>query len=184
MRKSILAAVVGLCFAASVGTSIAGEAEQDKKSRQGTVRCGGNHFLRLNGTEIQWTSYIFRNYNSTTPITIRRLVLFDATGSVLRDTNINGFPDFANGVLGPADHVLDANQTASLDTLGLPFLSDTQRPIQLEIEWSAPEKALTLDVSLVRLSNRRDPATGAILEERGRLLRDCRTIRFGDRDKD
>ncbi|MFN7085520.1 MAG: hypothetical protein ACK4N4_02695 [Burkholderiales bacterium] len=179
-RKSVLAAMVGLCFTAGIGAAVAGEAEQDKKARQGTVRCGGTHSTAHGGTEIQWTNYVFRNLNSTTPITIKRLVMFDALGNVLVDSNLNGFPPFDNGVLGPADNILDANQTASLTTLGMAPLPPTQRPIQLEIEWTAPEKALTLDVSVVRPSNRRDPATGQIFEERARHLRDCRTISFKD----
>ena len=179
MGKKLFVAIVGLCFTAAANMSIAGEADQDKKSRQGTVRCGGSHFLRLGGTEIHFTNYIFRNYNSTTPITIQRLVFFGANGSVLYDTNISGFPTFENGVLGTADNVLDANQTASLDTVGLlPFLPDTQRPIQLEIDWAAPEKALTLDVALVRVSRQRDSVSGQQQAERGRHLRDCRTISF------
>lgn len=144
------------------------------------MRCGGTHSIGHGGTEIQWTNYVFRNFNSTTPITIRRLVFFDAQGGVLFDSNVNGFPGFDNGVLGPSDNVLNANQTASLHTLGMDPLSSTQRPIQLEIEWAAPEKALTLDVAVVRSSNRRDPETRQLFEERARHLRDCRTISYKD----
>lgn len=184
MHKSILATMVGLCFAAGINTAIAGDAEQDLKARQGTVRCGGTQFLRQNGTEVQFTSYIFRNLSSTTPITIRRLVFFDANGVKLLDTNLSGFPAFENGVLGTANQVLGANQTAQLSTPGLlPFLPDTQRPIQLEIDWAAPEKVLTLDVSLVRIARQRDNVSGQHLAERGRHLRDCRTISFRDKDK-
>jgi hypothetical protein len=73
--------------------------------------------------------------------------------------------------------VLDPNQTAQLDTLDvLPFLPQTQRPVQLQIIWSAPERVLVLDVALVRLGRERNPATGMQGQERSRHLRDCRTI--------
>lgn len=183
MHKSILATVVGLCFAASINTAIAGESEMDLKARQGTVRCGGNQLLRQGGNEIQFTSYVLRNFSSTTPITIRRLVFFDANGGVLYDTTTSGFPAFENGVLGTANQVLGANRTALLDTIGLlPLnLPNTQRPIQLEIDWAAPEKVLTLDVSLVRIAQRRDPVSGQTHEDRSRFLKECRTISLRDK---
>jgi hypothetical protein len=160
----------------SAGSLHAGESDHDTKARQGTVRCGGNNFLRQGGTEVHFTSYNLRNYGSA-PITIERMTFFDATGAVLFDTNTSGFPVFSNGVLGPADQVLEPNQTAGLDSADLlPFLPQTQRPIQLEITWSAPERVLILDVALVRIARQRDPVTGQQLQERSRHLRDCRTI--------
>jgi len=176
--------MAGLCFAAGINTAIAGESEMDLKARQGTVRCGGNHFHRQAGTELQYSSYVFRNFSSTTPITIRRLVFFNANGVVLYDSNISGFPSFSNGVLGTANQVLGANQTALLSTQGLlPFLPEPQRPIQLEIDWAAPEKVLTLDVSTVRIAQRRDPISGQTHEDRSRFLKECRTISLRDKDK-
>lgn len=159
------------------GISHAANVDDDTKARQGVVRCGGNNLLRLSGTEIHFTSYTLRNLSSTTPITVERLTFFDATGSVLFDSGASGFPAFENGVLGPSDTVLDPNQTAQMDTIGLlPFLPDTQRPIQLEITWSAPERVLTLQASGVRIVRQRDPLTGAQLAERSRDASSCRTI--------
>src|SRR5205823_10878638 len=66
-------------------------------------------------------------------------------------------------------NTLNPNQTAQFNTNDiLPFLAQTDRPIQLEIEWSAPRRALGLDVITIRVARQRDPATGAILAERGR----------------
>lgn len=159
------------------GTSHATNIDDDAKARQGVVRCGGNNFLRLNGTEIQFTAYNLRNMSSTTPITIERLTFFDATGSVLFDSGTSGFPTFENAILGPSDNVLEPNQTAQLNSDDVvPFLPENRRPIQLEIAWSAPERVLTLEVIGVRISRQRDPATGAQLVERGRDGNSCRTI--------
>ena len=159
------------------GISHAANLDGDAMARQGVLRCGGNNFLRLGGAEIQWTAYVIRNVSSATPITVERLTFFDATGSVLFDSSVAGFPAFAGGVLGPADNVLDPNQSAQLFSYEiLPFLPEPQRPIQLEIVWSAPERVLTLQATTVRISRQRDPATGAELAERGRDGSSCRTV--------
>jgi len=178
MRSETPVILAGLAlFLGLSGTSHTASIEDDAKARQGVVRCGGNNFLRLGGTEIQYTTYTIRNVSSTTPITIERLTFFDATGSVLFDSGTNGFPTFVNSVLGPSDNVLEPNQTAQLFSFDvLPFLPENQRPIQLEIAWSAPERVLTLEAAGVRTSRQRDPATGAQLVERGRDGNSCRTV--------
>jgi len=159
------------------GTSHAANIDDDTKARQGVIRCGGNNFLRLGGTEIQFTAYVIRNLSSTTPITVERLTFFDATGAVLFDSDTSGFPTFDSALLGPSDNVLDPNQTAQLNSYDvLPFLPENQRPIQLEIVWSAPERVLTLEAIGVRVSRQRDPTTGAQLAERGRDGNKCRSV--------
>jgi len=73
--------------------------------------------------------------------------------------------------------VLEPNQTAQLNSFDvLPFLPENLRPIQLEIVWSAPERVVTLEVSGLRVSRQRDPATGVQQAERGRDGNSCRTI--------
>jgi len=159
------------------GTSHAANIDDDTKARQGVIRCGGNNFLRLGGTEIQFTAYVIRNLSSTTPITVERLTFFDATGAVLFDSDTSGFPTFDSALLGPSDNVLDPNQTAQLNSYDvLPFLPENQRPIQLEIVWSAPERVLTLEAIGVRVSRQRDPTTGAQLAERGRDGNKCPSV--------
>ena len=178
MEKKALTILAGLVLSlSSAGALYAANIDDDTKARQGVVRCGGNNFLRQSGAEIHFNSYSLRNLSSTTPITVERLKFFDAMGSVLFDSGTSGFPLFENEILGPSDNVLDPNQTAQLDTLGLmPFLPETQRPIQLEITWSAPERVLTLEVSGSRISRQRDPVTGGLLAERSRGSAGCRTI--------
>jgi hypothetical protein len=153
------------------------EVDGDAKGRKGTVRCAGSHSLRLSGTEIQYASYNLRNFNSAIPITIDRMTVFTATGQVLYDSDTSGLPQFPNGVLGPSDNVLDPNQTANIDTTDfLPFLPVNLRPIQVEIVWSAPERALLLEASMIRIARQRDPATGQELAERSRHSASCKTI--------
>jgi hypothetical protein len=159
------------------GISHAANVDDDTKARQGVVRCGGNQFIRQNGSEIHFTTYTIRNVSSTTPITVERLTFFDATGGVLFDSSISGFPLFQGGVLGPADNVLEPNQTTQLNSndVILTFLPENLRPIQLEITWSAPERVLTLQASAVRIVRQRD-SSGAQLAERSRDASGCRTI--------
>lgn len=175
-RPHLFLAVVVMSLGVA-GTSHAANIDEDTKARQGVVRCGGNNLLRLSGAEVHFSSYTLRNLNSTTPITVERLTFFDATGNVLFDSGVSGIPAFANGVLGAGDAVLDPNQAAQLDTVNLlPFLAMSQRPIQLEVTWSAPERVFTLQVSEVRIVRERDVSTGAQLAERSRSVSGCRTI--------
>lgn len=178
MGDKVSAILAGMLLSLGLAdTSQAANIDDDARARQGVVRCGGNNFLRLNGTEIHFTAYNFRNLSSTTPVTIERLTFFDANGAVLFDSGASGFPTFENSVLGPSDNVLEPNQTAQLNSDDvLPFLPQNQRPIQLEIAWSAPERVLTLEAIGNRISRQRDPATGAQLAERGRDGNSCRTI--------
>ncbi|MBI2990796.1 MAG: hypothetical protein HYY47_01460 [Deltaproteobacteria bacterium] len=160
------------------GPVMAGPSEGETVARQGVIRCGGNHFLRLSGAEAHTTFYVLRNYNSADSISIDRMIAFEADGSVLFDSNVSGLPPTTNGILGPTDNVLQPNQTAQFDSSAIvpSFLAQTDRPIQLEIRWSAADKVLILDVSLVRLGRQRDAATGAIQVERSRMLRECTSI--------
>src|SRR6266550_3888101 len=160
LRTGFSVLVITIFWAGFAGAALADRGEGETTARQGTVRCGGNNFLRLGGTEIQFASYILRNFDATQPIVVDRMRFFDANG---------------NGVLGPANNTLNPNQTAQFNTNDiLPFLAQTDRPIQLEIEWSAPRRALGLDVITIRVARQRDPATGAILAERGRHATECR----------
>ena len=180
MGKSTGITLMLLGLSLSMTAARAGEAEMDRQARHGTVRCGGSNFLQQNGAESHSTSYNFRNLSSTTPITIDRIVFWDATGGVLFDSVVSGFPTFQNAILGPSDQALGPNQSADLDTLTLlPFLPQNRRPVQMEATWSAPAKVLTLDVSFVSITRERDSITGAELQERSRAFMDCRTIGTG-----
>lgn len=177
MKKAccvLLASLVSLTFAGAVQ---ADRGEGATAARHGLIRCGGSNFLRLSGTEVHFTSYVFRNFDSAIPITIDRMRFFDASGVVLFDTGGGPLPLSDNGVLGPADNTLEPNQTVQFGSENiLPFLAQTDRPIQLELEWSAARPALSLDAITVRISRQRDPSTGAFLVERGRHAIECRTI--------
>lgn len=177
LRAKIYILFAAIFLTVFAGTALAGPSEGETGARRGVVRCGGNNFLRLNGTESQTTFYVLRNYNSAISITIDRMIFFKADGSVLADSAVLGLPGTANGILGPLNNTLQPNQTALFASQDfLPFLDNLDRPIQLEIQWSAPEKALILDVSLVRVGRQRDPATGNMLAERSRFLRECTSI--------
>lgn len=181
MEKKAALILAGLALSlVSFGGAQAADIDGDLKARAGTLRCGGSNHLRQGGTELHFTSYNLRNFSTTTPITVERLTFFDANGMVLFDSNVSGFPTFSNGVLGPADNVLDPNQTAQVESTDvLPFLPENQRPVQLEVVWSAPARVLLLDVVGVRLVRQRDPVTGAQLQERSRDAGSCRTISAG-----
>lgn len=173
----LLLAAVSLALAPA-RVALAGHADRDTKALNGKIRCGGNNFLRLDGREVHFTSYVLRNYNSDfgTGISIDRLRFFDARGTMIP---LVGFPPFENGVLGPGDQVLRPNETAVLHSNDvLPFLRRNERPIQLEIRWSAvgSDPVLTLEAAVVRQSRARNPGTGDQGEQRSSHLYECRTI--------
>lgn len=169
------------------GNAIAGHADGGKKAYRGTVVCGGNHFIRNGGKEMQWANYVLRNYNKNSPIQIDRIRAYSAQGVLMKDYVGTNMPAARNGVIGSGDNVIDPFQTAhvrTLDILGNQGLSLADRPIQVRINWSAAQPVKLLESSLVRIARERivqtDPNTGAQTikygAERGRHLYECRTI--------
>ena len=148
--------------------------DQDGVGRvTGTLACGGNHFVRVGGTELHTTTYSLRNYASEGTITIESVVIYDASGTVIYDSASSGFPG-PRTELGPNQSVL-FNSDAIL-AYNLP--SDL-RPIQAIFRWSASEKApdLELRISTTRLAR---AVTG---EERARSDGSCIVLgKSGPRD--
>ena len=171
---AVAATIASLTFS---GVAQADRGEGAATARQGVIRCGGNNFLRLGGTEIHQSFWVFRNFDSAIPIVFDRMRVWDATGAVLFDSNATGLPSSEDGQIGAGNNVLAPNQTTQFDSSTIvPFLAATNRPIQLELAWSAAKAALSLDGIAVRTSRQRDPATGAIQTERGRHAVECRSI--------
>lgn len=140
----------------------------------GAIRCGGNHFVRLAGSELHFVNYIFRNRGEQGTITVERMRFWDATGLLIFDSMTAGFPGFSNRVLGPGNQTLEPNQTGQLDvTSFLPHLTDAQRPMQAEFDWSASREAKPLSVDLIRLVQALDPTTQARGAEKTRDSQDC-----------
>lgn len=189
--RNAMATMLGLCLVLATAGAMAGSSRDrddrhghDSRVQRGTIRCGGNHFVRLNGTagqELHYVNYVFRNRSSKGNISVDRLVFFDATGNLLYDSQISGFPAFSNFVLGPGDQVLKPNQTGQLDVATfLPYLAPSQRPMQLEVTWSSRDRALPLSVDLIRLVNLMDPNTQAKGAETTRDSQDCDSLEDQD----
>lgn len=175
-KSSILLACLAVLSLPLTNVAMADD-DGDKPSR-GVVICGGNNFLRVGGTELQFTSYNLRNQDSDTAITIEKMRAFSASGAVIFDSAISGLPLAANAILGPSDNTLEPNQTAQLLSYDfLPFLAQNDRPIQVEITWSALNRVLPLAATSIRVSRARDAVTGAQREERGRDSSSCVAIK-------
>lgn len=168
--------------------AIAGHADSNQRATSGTIRCGGNQAIRNGGDEFQYANYVLRNYNTNFDIRIDRMRFLDATGATMFDFT-TPLPSFFNGILGGADNILEANQTAllrSFDIFGMINIPKLKRPIQVIINWSSTtnNKVLLLESATVRLARERivtiDPNTGAQLiklgAERSRHLYECRTV--------
>ena len=172
-------------LAAAPVFATASPAEQDQRAISGTIACGGNHFNRLGGTEVQRTSYVWRNYNSSLAINIDRLALYDATGAVIVDYDASTLPVSRNNVIGGGDNTIEPFQTVQYRTLELvgAALPQNRRPIQAIIEWSADSRALIPEMVWVRNSRRQETIiddqgneTVRLREERARHLNNCRSI--------
>jgi hypothetical protein len=141
-----LALVILLFTPFSVFADLSSQEEGGRVS--GTLACGGNHFTRDGGAELHTTTYSLRNYASEGTITIESVTIYDASGSVIYDSESSGFPA-PRSELGPHQSVLF--NTGAILAYDLP--SDL-RPIQTIFKWSASDKApdLELRVSVTRLA--------------------------------
>ena len=75
-------AALAAALTIGAGTAEAARGEGAATARQAVVRCGGSNFLRLAGSEVQYTSWVFRNFDASNDITIDRMRVFDANGAV------------------------------------------------------------------------------------------------------
>src|SRR5687767_12490937 len=147
MFKRTLYLLVAATFSTLAVTAHATQGEGTAMAREGVVRCTGANFLRLGNSEVHYTAYSLVNVDATTAVTINRMRFFDAQGNVLFDSASSTLPASQGGLIGPANNSLGPNQAVQfIGTDFLPFLPETQRPGQLEIEWSAARRVLTLAV--------------------------------------
>jgi hypothetical protein len=169
--KKVFMLIAGFIFLLSVGEAPI-SAFQLEKGRGGTLGCGGNHSRRLGGTELTFTSYTFRNFNTNRTLIIDDIRIFAADG-----TNLASFPPFPvgfNNVLGP-------NQTASfttIDVFGTASVAPT--PIQLVVKWRTAdgESGLQLWGTFGRQDRELDPSTNDLLEQRTRGPVWCATLKL------
>jgi len=121
------------------------------KVHGGTLACGGNHFARLQATELHRTSYIFRNFSGYATVTIERVQVFDANGNVLFNFPGVELPASVKTVRGP-------HETTQINTADILFedLDPAARPIQSHVEWSygQKQKDVALNGSTVRTDRR------------------------------
>jgi hypothetical protein len=175
--RSMAAAALGLCLSLLSAGALAHNWHDHDRTTRGTIRCGGNNFYRADALEMHSVSYVFRNMSSKGSISVDRMVIWDATGSVLYDTKVQVFPLFGNKVLGPNDQVLRPNQTGQVEgATMMPLLEPWQRPVQIEISWSSRDRVPPLNVTLVRLVRMVDAVTGKQLQETTRDSQDCDAI--------
>jgi len=133
---------------ASAGSS------DEPRGVSGTISCGGNHFVRDRGTESQSTVFTIRNTDSSLPVSINRLTVYDALGTVIVDYDGATLPLAFNSVIGNGDNVIEPFQTVQYRTQELvgAALPTNRRPIQTRIEWSADDKAVVPATTAIRLA--------------------------------
>lgn len=161
---------LGLVGALFCGLAQATPIEDAVKLHSGTFACGGNHFLRVGGTEQHRSVYVISNPNPEITIALDRVRVFDANGQVLFDYPSDALPTSVKLELGP----YETTQINSFDIL-TEELRPSDRPMQTHIEWSnlGSRPGLAPSVGLVRTV--RNVSDGA---ERSRASAECRLIGF------
>lgn len=150
-------------------------AQELERGKKGTLACVGNHDFRQGGSEINFTSYTFRNFNADTAISIDAITIFTADGMAVKSMpSPDPFPpDFNN--------VLSLNQTANFttrDVFGdIPQGRPRPTPLQTVVKWSATTRGAALYASAARQHRGRDPIGGGILEQRARGLLRCVSLK-------
>lgn len=159
----------------------ASPSEQDDTAVSGTIVCGGNYFNRNSNSEAHRTTYVMRNLNTDLSIRIDRMTMYEANGSQLFSYDAATLPLSRNEIVGGGDNSLEPFQSAQyrisdlLRVVGVGPLSRTRRPVQLHVEWSADARALIPEFVGVR-TGRAINANGSIGAERGRHLKECRSV--------
>lgn len=183
MRKAnlyvFLATILSLSFIGATGPAAADlTGWGDSIKVYNLARCSGNNFTRLGGTELNTTNLLLQNFDPVYPITITRLIIYDAQGVNIYDSKILGLPEFNNGILGPMKDTLKPHQSSveGLDGF-LPLQGQTTRPLQVLVESSSVAAALPLKVIATLVVRERNPATGGILGERSRSGNQCESVR-------
>ena len=184
--KKISAALAAACVFA-ISTVVQADSG-DSLAREGSVGCGGSHFLRLGNTELQTSFYNLRNFNDDIALRIDRIRFYNATGALVQDFVAPNLPPFLNDVLGPGNNLLQPHQTAqlsALDIFGTNFFANDERPLQLIVDWSAERRVMPLQVALNRVARAAqlivNPTTGqtslSVNVERSRSASSCTALR-------
>jgi len=170
--KIALSFLGGLILLMAVGASPV-FAQQLERGSEGSLGCIGNHRKRLNGTELSFTSYTFRNFNQDKTLIIDEITIYDGLGTPLSTLSAGDIILNNNGpVLGP-------NQTTSFTTKQVFGTSNVQpRPLQVIVDWSSYDgkKALELWGNTARQDERLDGVDSQEIRARGNIR--CGTLRL------
>jgi len=172
--KLFLVVYCGFVLSMVSGFSFATSSDASKKARGGTVICSGN-FNTASNTRGRW---ILHNISQTKSLNLDRMRVYNATGALIYDSNVNGPAPSSTGVafglIGPLQTIMFRTET--LVTAGLlpGNLPSTERPTKTIFDWSSHSGArmLTPYVLLTR------PGPGS-----ARHARDCRSVSFRQKRK-
>lgn len=149
-------------------------AQELERAKEGTLACVGNHRLRLAASEITFTGYTFRNFNTNTSISIDSITLFDANATVLSMMTPGSYPLDFKDVIGP-------NQSTSFttrDVFGDSNISPSVAiPLQTIVKWTATSRGEALFGNAARQDRGLDSISGAIREQRARGIIRCVSLK-------
>ena len=143
MFKSKLATLVSLgLFAFSLSAYAVDSKDDLNLGLGGSFACGGGH-----SSSMDYSTYSFRNINSTGSITIDRIRLFDSNAVVVFDSSVSTLP-------ASFKPTLTANQSTFVNTSEL-FTTAQSNPMQMHVDWTSVDgtRILALSPAFVRGSN-------------------------------
>ena len=153
--------VAGLCAATFVLGSL-GFAQ----AAGGRLGCSLYYASRLDGAEITYTNISFRNLAEKGTLTIERIDIHQADGTLAASLTPGKFPAGFRGSLGPHQYT----------SLRLPDVIKTPPAtsgLQAIVSWTADSPSVSPMVTSVFLTFGRDPKTGAEKESRARHVLSC-----------
>ncbi len=133
----------------------------------GTLGCSLYYAARAQGSEITYTNISFRNLADKGTMTIEKIDIYQADGTLASSLTPGKFPTGFRSSLGP-------HQYTSLrlpDVLKTPPAASSG--LQAIVSWTADAPGVSPMVTSVFLTFGRDPKTGAEKESRARHVLPC-----------
>jgi hypothetical protein len=136
------------------------------QAAEGTVGCSLYYATRLDGAEITYTNISFRNLAEKGTLTIERIDIYQADGTLAAGLASGKYPSGFRGLLGP-------HQYTSLRLTDVLKTPPAVPGLQAIVSWTTDSAGVSPMVTSVFLTFGRDPKTGVEKESRARHVLPC-----------
>lgn len=139
------------------------------QAAEGTVGCSLYYASRLDGAEITYSNISFRNLAEKGTLTIERIDIYQADGTLAAGLASGKYPSGFRGSLGP-------HQYTSLRLTDVLKTPPAVPGLQAIVSWTTDSAGVSPMVTSVFLTFGRDPKTGVEKESRARHVLPCVTM--------